>query len=61
MQNQISNQDSKVLEVLRLVETRWSSFVDCLSRILDIKESITIYFNQYGSQEEKEYLSSENI
>jgi len=61
MQNQISNQDSKVLQVLRLVETRWSSFVDCLSRILDIKESLITYFNQYGSQEEKEYLSSEKI
>ena len=58
---QLTNKNAKILQVKRYVETRWSSFEECLSRILEIKESLKVYFEENGAGEQKNYLSKHNI
>jgi hypothetical protein len=57
----IESQKNKVLAIKNYVETRWSSFIECLDRILELKEALEIYFMQEGKSNQKQYFNSENL
>ncbi len=43
------------------METWWSSFVNCLGRILEIRDSLKLYFELNEDNEEKKYFEGENV
>jgi len=55
------SQKNKVLAIKNYVETRWSSFIECLDRILELKEALETYFMQEGKSNQKQYFNSENL
>jgi len=56
-----SNKAQKVNSILRFVPTRWSSFYNCLERIIEMKEQIKAYFKEYGNLDEQAYLEEPNL
>jgi len=55
------NKDSKVRSILRFLPHRWSSFHDCLERIIDQSGTLRLFFSNYGTKEEESYLSHHNL
>lgn len=48
------------LGVLHYIETRWLSMGDSLERILEIWNDLQAYFEEFGSQKEKNFFSEKN-
>ena len=46
--------------IKRYVKVRWSSFQECLSRILQIKKALKQFFLSEGTDDQKEYFSEDN-
>ena len=52
--------ESKIQTVLKYVPTRWTSFHDCLHRIVQIFEALRTFFEEEGSVAQKSLFNPEN-
>jgi len=53
--------DSKVERILKYVPTRWTSFYECLGRIVELSEPLITFFKDEGTENQKRLLRSHNL
>lgn len=53
---ELNTRRQKAKSIIKYNDTRWSSFYDCIKRILEIKGPLKQYFDLYGNTKEKLYL-----
>jgi hypothetical protein len=56
-----TEKDSKILAIKNYIPTRWTSFSECLERILELQKPLIKYFEEYGKAAEKQYLTESNL
>jgi len=55
-----SHKEEKVLSIIKYVKTRWSSFQECLSRILEMREPLKSFFEKEKDTKKLSFFDLEN-
>jgi hypothetical protein len=54
------DRDEKILTIQSCVSTRWMSYSDCLDRILELRNPLKEFFNEFGTVIQRTYFSQEH-
>ena len=60
LQQTLIENNIKPLEILKWTDTRFLSIRDSVERILELWPGLEIYFNKYGSDNQKQYFNAKN-